>query len=38
VLKISPHLAFREKGMEGMIPPNAPVEIDVLIHNERTEF
>jgi hypothetical protein len=38
VVKISPHLAFGEKGVEGMIPPNAPLEIEVIIHNERTEF
>jgi FKBP-type peptidyl-prolyl cis-trans isomerase len=38
VLKISPHLAFGEKGVEHMIPPNAPLEIEVTIHNERTEF
>ena len=38
VLKISPHLRFRDKGVTGMIPPNAPLEVEVTIHNERTEF
>jgi FKBP-type peptidyl-prolyl cis-trans isomerase len=37
-LKISPHLAYRDKGIEGVIPPNAVLEIEVKIHRERTEF
>jgi FKBP-type peptidyl-prolyl cis-trans isomerase len=38
VLKIAPHLAFRDKGVDGMIPPNAALEVEVTIHKERTEF
>jgi FKBP-type peptidyl-prolyl cis-trans isomerase len=37
-LKISPHLAYRDKGIEAVIPPNAVLEIEVKIHKERTEF
>jgi FKBP-type peptidyl-prolyl cis-trans isomerase len=37
-LKISPHLAYRDKGIEGVIPPNAVLEIEVKIRRERTEF
>jgi FKBP-type peptidyl-prolyl cis-trans isomerase len=37
-LKISPHLAYRDRGIEGVIPPNATLEIEVKIHEERTEF
>src|SRR5689334_12590416 len=36
-LKISPHLAYRDKGIEGVIPPNAVLEMEVKIHEERTE-
>lgn len=35
VLKIAPHLAFRADGIEGMIPPNAVLEVEVTIHGER---
>jgi len=38
VLKIAPHLAFRDKGVDGMIPPNAALEVEVTIHKGRTEF
>ena len=38
VLKISPHLAFRDRGVGGMIPPNAPLEVEVTVIKERTEF
>lgn len=34
-LKISPHLAYGEQGVEGMIPPNAVLRVTVEIHNER---
>ena len=34
-LKISPHLAYREKGVEGMIPPNAVLKVEVEIIAER---
>ena len=37
-LKISPHLAYRDRGIEGLIPPNAVLEIEVKVHKERTEF
>jgi hypothetical protein len=35
VLKISPHLAYRDKGVEGMIPPNAVLKVEVFIHGAR---
>jgi hypothetical protein len=35
LLKISPHLAYRDKGVENMIPPNAVLKIEVTIHGER---
>jgi FKBP-type peptidyl-prolyl cis-trans isomerase len=38
VLKISPHLAYRERGVEGMIPPNAVLEVELKIDKELTEF
>lgn len=34
-LKISPHLAYREKGIEGMIPANAALKVEVAIISER---
>jgi hypothetical protein len=34
-LKISPHLAYREKGVEGVIPPNAVLKVEVEIIEER---
>lgn len=34
-LKISPHMAYRHKGVEGMIPPNAVLKVEVEIHAER---
>ena len=34
-LKISPHMAYREKGVEGMVPPNAVLKVEVQIHEER---
>lgn len=37
-LKVSPHLAYGDQGIEGVIPPNAVLEIEVKIHKERTEF
>ena len=33
-LKISPHLAYGEKGIEGIIPPNALLIIEVTIINK----
>ncbi len=30
-LRIAPHLAYREKGIEGLIPPNALLEVDVYV-------
>jgi hypothetical protein len=35
LLKISPHLAYREAGVEGMIPPKAVLKVEVFIHGER---
>ncbi len=35
-LKIAPHLAFREKGIEGMIPPNALLIVEVKIIEKRS--
>jgi len=34
-LKISPHLAYREKGIEGVVPPNAVLKVEVEIIAER---
>ena len=34
-LKISPHMAYRDKGVEGMVPPNAVLKVEVEIHAER---
>ena len=34
-LKISPHMAYRENGVEGMIPPNAVLNVEVEIHGKR---
>ena len=34
-LKISPHMAYRDKGVEGMVPPNAVLKVAVEIHRER---
>ncbi|MCP3685745.1 MAG: FKBP-type peptidyl-prolyl cis-trans isomerase [bacterium] len=36
VLRISPHMAFGEKGLEDMIPPNAVLKVEVTILGERT--
>jgi hypothetical protein len=33
-LKISPHMAYRDAGVEGMIPPNAVLTVEVEIHSE----
>ena len=33
-LKISPHLAYREKGVDGIIPPNAVLKVEVEIIGE----
>jgi FKBP-type peptidyl-prolyl cis-trans isomerase len=35
ILKISPHLAYREKGVEGVIPPTAVLKVEVEIIQER---
>jgi hypothetical protein len=35
VLKISPHLAYGEQGVEGMIPPDAVLRVEVQVHKER---
>jgi hypothetical protein len=35
ILKISPHLAYRDKGVEGVIPPNAVLKVEVEIISER---
>jgi hypothetical protein len=37
ILKISPHLAYRDKGVEGIIPPNAVLKVEVEIVSERVE-
>jgi FKBP-type peptidyl-prolyl cis-trans isomerase len=34
-LKISPHMAYRDKGVEGMVPPNAVLKVEVEIQAER---
>ena len=34
-LKISPHMAYRDQGVEGMIPPNAVLKVEVEIHSKR---
>jgi hypothetical protein len=34
-LKVAPHLAYREKGIEGVIPPNALLTVEVQILAER---
>ena len=34
-LKVAPHLAYREKGLEGVIPPNALLTVEVQIVAER---
>ena len=34
-LKISPHMAYRDKGVAGMVPPNAVLKVEVEIHAER---
>lgn len=34
-LKISPHLAYGAEGVEGMIPPNAVLRVQVEMHSER---
>lgn len=34
-LKISPHLAYREKSVEGAIPPNAALKVEVEIVAEK---
>jgi FKBP-type peptidyl-prolyl isomerase-like protein len=34
-LKISPHLAYGEKGVEGIIPPNAVLKVEVEIISEK---
>ena len=36
LLKLSPHLAYRDAGVEGMIPPKAVLKVEVCIHGERT--
>ena len=35
LLKISPHLAYRDKGVENMIPPNAVLKVEVVVRGER---
>jgi hypothetical protein len=35
LLKLSPHLAYRDEGVEGMIPPKAVLKVEVFIHSER---
>jgi hypothetical protein len=37
-LKISPHLAYREKGVEGIIPPNAVLKVEVEIVAQRESY
>jgi hypothetical protein len=34
-LKISPHMGYRDKGVEGMIPPNAVLKVQVEVHAKR---
>ena len=34
-LKIAPHLAYREEGVEGMIPPNALLTVEVTVLGKR---
>jgi hypothetical protein len=35
LLEIAPHLAYRERGVEGVIPPNALLKVEVSILAER---
>ena len=34
-LRIAPHLAFGDKGVEGMIPPNALLTVEVAVLEKR---
>jgi FKBP-type peptidyl-prolyl cis-trans isomerase len=34
-LRIAPHLAYREAGLPGVIPPNALLTVEVLVVDER---
>ena len=35
LLEIAPHLAFRERGVPGIIPANAVLRVEVTVHEER---
>ena len=35
-LRIAPHLAYRESGVPGVIPPNALLIVEIEILSERT--
>jgi FKBP-type peptidyl-prolyl cis-trans isomerase len=34
-LRVAPHLAYREAGVPGVIPPNALLTVEVLVIDER---
>ncbi len=34
-LRVAPHLAYREAGLPGVIPPNALLTVEVLVVGER---
>jgi hypothetical protein len=35
LLEIAPHLAFRDQGVPDIIPPNAVLTVEVIVHEER---
>lgn len=34
-VRIAPHLAYRDRGVEGIIPPNAVLIVEVSVHERR---
>jgi len=35
ILRIAPFLAYRNQGVEKIIPPNTPLKVEIIIHGER---